>query len=53
VPKDHHLREKWKESIGIHVLRSNQRVCEKHFDDTLVIKEYIKYDENGKIIAQV
>nr|XP_012149412.1 PREDICTED: uncharacterized protein LOC100877676 isoform X2 [Megachile rotundata] len=54
VPNDESLRERWIMSIpGIEFLRLNQRVCEKHFEEHLLIKEYVKYDNSGKLIAQV
>ena len=54
VPTDENLRAKWIASIpGVESLRSTQRVCEKHFEEHLILKEFIKYDNSGKIIAQV
>ncbi|XP_024878830.1 uncharacterized protein LOC112459099 isoform X2 [Temnothorax curvispinosus] len=54
VPTDENLRAKWIASIpGVESLRSTQRVCEKHFEEHFILKEFIKYDNSGKIIAQV
>lgn len=58
VPSDPELRRKWVSAMpGVDHLRSHQRICEKHFIESAIIKEYIKYDKdgkiNGKIIAQV
>nr|XP_034196445.1 uncharacterized protein LOC117611986 [Osmia lignaria] len=54
TPTDETLREKWSMSIpGVEFLRSNQRVCEFHFEDRFLIKEYKKHDHSDNIIAQV
>ena len=54
VPTDNDLREKWAASIpGINCLKSRQYVCEKHFEDRLIIRECIKYDKSGEVILQV
>ena len=53
VPNDKNEREKWRFQIGVPTLLSFHRVCEKHFEKSCVVKEYIRYDNNGKVIAQV
>jgi len=51
LPKNQNIRQKWLKVIPY--LKRNDRVCEKHFVIGDVIKEYMKYDNEGKIIAQV
>ncbi|XP_017881577.1 uncharacterized protein LOC108625802 isoform X2 [Ceratina calcarata] len=53
VPNDQDLREKWRVAIGVNILRSSHRVCELHFEEHLVIKDYIHRTKDGHIIAQV
>ena len=51
VPIDNEMREKCRQSIGIRTLRSSQRVCAKHFDDNLILKECTKFDQDGNIMC--
>ncbi|XP_020718767.1 uncharacterized protein LOC100650398 isoform X3 [Bombus terrestris] len=54
IVKNENFGAKWAALIpGIERLRTGQRICEKHFEERYIIREYIKYDNNGKIIAQV
>lgn len=58
VPKDNRLRAEWENSIKTSVpevkcLRSNQYLCEKHFEERFVKKEVCHYDENGKLLSRV
>lgn len=54
IPKNENLRSQWVQSIPtVSSLQGNQRICSRHFDENDIIKEYIKFDSDGKIIAQV
>ena len=53
VPSDEDEREQWRLNLGIPILRSSHRICEKHFDENFIIKEWIQYDNDKKIIVQV
>ena len=53
VPTDEDLREKWRVAIRVDILRSSHRVCEMHFQENLVIKNYIHTTKDGNIIAEV
>ena len=54
VPTDANLREKWIAAIpSVSTLCVTERVCEKHFEEDLIVREYIQYDADGKLIAQV
>ncbi|XP_046411774.1 uncharacterized protein LOC124175492 [Neodiprion fabricii] len=53
VPSKRELREKWIAAIpGIFDLKSSQFVCEKHFPERFIRRKWIKYDANGRIVAE-
>ncbi|XP_046604636.1 uncharacterized protein LOC124297541 [Neodiprion virginianus] len=53
VPSKRELREKWIAAIpGIFYLKSSQFVCEKHFPERFIRRKWIKYDANGRIVAE-
>lgn len=45
--------KKWADAIGIPSLKKSQRVCERHFREECLVKHYIKYDNDGKLIIKV
>lgn len=54
VPKDIERLKKWIEIIsGIVELKPTHVICDKHFEDKYIIREWIKRDESGRVIAQV
>ncbi|XP_024946614.1 uncharacterized protein LOC112495201, partial [Cephus cinctus] len=52
VPKNIEQYKKWKAAIRGVVLKQSQYICEKHFDENCRIRQWIKRDTNGQIIAQ-
>lgn len=54
VPTDIELRNKWTAAIpGILQLMPWQFVCEKHFLECYIRRKWTKYDDNGRVIAEV
>lgn len=54
VPKNEELKRKWEAAIpGKKDLIPSHFLCENHFEESSIIREYIHKDSNGKVIAQV
>lgn len=54
VPKDIKLRKKWEEAVpGASSLKTWQFVCEKHFEERCIKRNFIKYDCDGILLANV
>ncbi|XP_015595020.1 uncharacterized protein LOC107267604 isoform X2 [Cephus cinctus] len=54
VPKDITTWKKWEQAIpGIVKLQQSDIVCEKHFNEEDIAREWVKYDANGRVIARV
>ncbi|KMQ85102.1 hypothetical protein RF55_16552, partial [Lasius niger] len=54
IPKDPATWKKWEEAIpNIIKLRSTDVVCEKHFEENDISREWIKLDANEQVIARV
>ncbi|XP_036146648.1 uncharacterized protein LOC118646884 [Monomorium pharaonis] len=54
VPKDIVTWKKWEKAIpGITKLYPLDIVCEKHFKEEDISREWVKHDANGKVIARV
>lgn len=45
--------QKWADAIGVPNIKRSHRVCERHFKEEWVIKDYIKHDNDGNIIIKV
>ncbi|XP_071653214.1 uncharacterized protein [Temnothorax longispinosus] len=53
VPKDVERLRQWVAAIpGIVKLKPTHVICDKHFEDQHIIREWIKRDGSGRIIAQ-
>ncbi|XP_024880835.1 uncharacterized protein LOC112460409 isoform X1 [Temnothorax curvispinosus] len=53
VPRNIEMR-KWEAVIpGVVAFKETYFICEKHFEGHYIIRNYIKHDANGKIIANV
>lgn len=54
VPKDIVTWKNWEKAIpGIMKLRQTDVVCEKHFNEEDMVREWVKLDANGQIITRV
>ncbi|KAM0729413.1 hypothetical protein ACS0PU_004767 [Formica fusca] len=54
VPKDPVIWKKWEEAIpGIVKLRQTDVICDKHFEEKDISREWIKFDANDQVIARV
>ena len=54
VPKDTAQLKKWINAIpGITELKTTSVICEKHFKNSDIIKEWVHYGQDGRIITQV
>ncbi|XP_077277436.1 uncharacterized protein LOC143905735, partial [Temnothorax americanus] len=54
VPRNIEMRKKWEAAIpGVVAFKETYFICEKHFEGHYIIRNYIKHDANGKIIANV
>lgn len=54
VPRNEEERKRWASQIpAIQSLRANHRVCEEHFAESCIIREYNKFDNAGNLLLQV
>lgn len=54
VPSDDIDRKKWAAAMPeIKNLRASHFICEIHFDEAFINRKYVRYDANGRLIAQV
>ena len=54
VPLDETERKKWAVALPeIKDLKASHFICEKHFDSAFILRKYEKFDEIGKLIAEV
>ena len=54
VPTDKIILKKWEAAIpDIAKLKPGHHVCERHFDEKYIIRKFVKYDKDGKLIAEV
>ncbi|KAM0724723.1 hypothetical protein ACS0PU_009107 [Formica fusca] len=54
VPKDPVIWKKWDEAIpGIVKLRQTDVICDKHFEEKDISREWIKLDTNDQVIARM
>lgn len=54
APKDAKRLKEWEDAIpGGITLKPKAAICERHFEERLVIKRYIAHDSFGKVIADV
>ena len=54
VPTDKIILKKWESPIpNIAKLKPQHHVCERHFEEKYIIRKFVKYDEHGKLIAEV
>lgn len=53
VPRNIIQFKKWQAAISGFELKESQYVCEKRFEKRYIQTEWIKHDNDGRIIAQV
>ena len=54
VPNDKIILKKWEAEIpNIAKLKPQHHICERHFEEKYIIRQFVKYHKHGKLMGEV